>query len=256
MPSIKRHLTLLTLVVLAGCTEPDNGTVILTQQARITDEQHDRINRHYAYLVDVQDNITRDYQIGAYTQKYVLKQTERLGNTLPSLNWRLAVDGAIINLNYDLFMAELQPGQNKPAIQGLIAHELAHAQHYLYFSARELLLLGFRYRSYESHHADSPWAEWVRSYEQFTDMQAIAYGYATPLIAQKYKTQEYLKKEASPQQHYAFSAYLTPEQILRMQADPNLFDQHLTVLLKTLEWEVFQNIASRFPAYKKSNNHD
>lgn len=240
-------LLICTLAILSGCSEKEEGTVILTQKVSLPASQHDAINRSYSHLVDMQDDITRKYHIGSYTQKYILKNTQRLGNATPTFNMLFDVDGADINLNYHLFLANAQSHDNKSAILGLLAHELAHAQHYTLFSSLELIQLGIRYESYEIYLADSHWAEWVRSYERFTDLQAIAYGYSDALIHQKNKTLNYIKGKNSKDQNYEFSAYLTEQEIKKLSENPELFQNELEKVIKTLEWSVFKEIARMFP---------
>ncbi len=113
---------------------------------------------------------------------------------------------------------------------------LAHAQHYQKMSLLELLQLELRYRSYESRLSSSKWADWVRSYERFTDLQAIAYGYGKLLIEQKRKAQLYLHNiKDSYDQEYEFSAYLTEEEIASLSADADLFHTRLELELTVLK---------------------
>ncbi|KEQ16225.1 hypothetical protein [Endozoicomonas numazuensis] len=245
---MKKHTLYIILLLLAGCSGQEEGTVILTQQVYLPEDDHDAINKNYSQLVDIQDDVARRYEIGSRTQKYVLKKTERLGSTLPRFNMGLDVTGAQINLNYSLFLANIKENNSKEAILGLVAHELAHAQHYHYFSLYELLQLAIRYHSYEKKMANSQWANWVRAYERFTDLQAIAYGYANPLVEQKRKTLYYLISEsANEAQFYAFGAYLTEQEIIDMRTNPVLFHQALQETLTVLEWPIFSEIASHFP---------
>ncbi len=240
-------------ILLSGCAGHEEGTVILTQDVNLSPLQHDEINKNYSNLVDIQDDVTRKYNIGSFTQKYVLKKTQRLGNTIPRFNYLLDVTGAQINLNYALFTSNLKESDDNEAVLGLIAHELAHAQHYLYFSLFELLQLGLRYESYEIKFANSQWATWVRSYERFTDIQAIAYGYADALIKQKEKTLQYIqsiknsKEKDNTHQLYEFSAYLNENEIMSLNQDRQLLKKQLQKELDILEWDVFKRIAKDFP---------
>lgn len=103
-------------------------------------------------------------------------------------------------------------------------------------SLLELLQLELRYRSYESRLSSSKWADWVRSYERFTDLQAIAYGYGKLLIEQKRKAQLYLHNiKDSYDQEYEFSAYLTEEEIASLSADADLFHTRLELELTVLK---------------------
>ena len=238
---------------LSACTSlisirSNQGTLTLTQRADLTDDQHDNINQSYASLVDLQDDITRQYGIGHYSQTYVLKKTEGLGSCLPDFNILFQVKGATINLHISLFTNQ-QDSDLKEAIHGLLAHELAHAQHYHRLSTLELLMLGLRYGSYTLQLANSPWAEWVRSYERFTDLQAIAYGYGEALIEQKKLTRDLLGTVFSGDNpDYELSAYLTEEEIASIQQTPEVFEALLEKTLNTLEWDVFRKIAADFPS--------
>ena len=243
------RLWVLMVFLLSGCISQEKGTVILTQAVDLAPDQHDTINRHYAELVDIQDNITRAYKLGPYTQMYILRKTDRLGSTTPIFNYLLKVAGARVHLNYSLFVSTDHKADEQLAISGLLAHELAHAQHYQKMSLLELLQLGLRYRSYESRLSSSKWADWVRSYERFTDLQAIAHGYGTPLIEQKRKTRLYLQNtKDSGDQEYEFSAYLTEEEIASLSADADLFRTRLEQELTVLKWSVFRAIVQGFPS--------
>ncbi|WP_281646506.1 hypothetical protein [Parendozoicomonas sp. Alg238-R29] len=236
-----------TVFWLLGCADSHQSMVIMAQQVKLTPEQHEEISSHYALLMEVQDNITRKYKINNDTQKYVLKLTNRLGNTTPMFSG-LSVSGAQINLNYTLLTFSRDDEIDKDAITGLVAHELAHAQHYKLLPTLDLLNLGLRYSSYEKKSSKSAWAEWVRAYEQFTDMQVIAFGYATELIAQKRKTHSYIQEhEFGKAPFYEFSAYLTEEEIRALDENDETFNQKMEQLLKVLEWDSFREMASRFP---------
>ncbi len=115
-------------------------------------------------------------------------------------------------------------------------------------SLLELLQLGLRYSSYERRLGAGKWAVWGRSYERFTDLQAIAYGYGRPLIEQKRKTRLYLQENpASRDQEYELSAYLTEEEISSLSTNAALFQSRLEQELTILEWPVFRAIAGDFP---------
>lgn len=234
--------------VFTGCSATRTNTVILTQQIQLPPEKSDVINRHYSHLVAVQDDIIRDYKIAHYTQEYVLKDTVRLGNTVPIFNWNLSVVGACVNLNYSLFTSKNDDINEEMSISGLVAHELAHAQHYSRFSKIELIRLGLRYESYDKLLSNYKLAPWIRSYERFTDLQAIAYGYANELIEQKRRTLQYIKEhELGEDQFYEFSAYLTPKEILLLSQDRELFTKKLEEELAVLKWSSFYEIAEEFP---------
>ncbi|WP_461535308.1 hypothetical protein [Spongorhabdus nitratireducens] len=243
------YLAMITfMVLLGGCGDSERNTVILTQGTCLSADQHDAINSNYGFIVEMQNDIADKYQIRASTRKYVLQDTVRLGNTLPVFDHFLRVTGARINLNYALFVSSPDQANNRAAIKGLIAHELAHAQHFLCFSGLELLQLGLRYSAYERAHSRSKWALWVRSYERFTDLQVVAYGFADELVSQKQKTLEYLQQHPDEDALYEFTAYLTRAEILAVRDNLSAFDKMLHEILDLLEWPVFREIAARFPS--------
>lgn len=232
--------------LLTACSA--NNTIILTQNPDIPEEKADIISSHYSLLVDVQDDISRKYDILSYIQKYNIRDTARLGNTTPLLNWHFCIEGAQVNLNYSLFSSVDTSSDDKLGIYGLVAHELAHAQHYKHFSKVELLRLGLRYKSYLKHLQMSRWADWVRSYERFTDLQTMAYGYSKELIEQKRRTLNFIiDNNLGEDQLYENSAYLTPDEIIKLSNDKELFDKELQQQLTILKWPIFKEIAEKFP---------
>jgi hypothetical protein len=204
----------LLILPLAGCRATlGGGTTIRVPGATRTEE--DAIRLQEWRIERAAQQVIVAYGLEGLDLEIVLEEEGGLGKTRPRLDAIAEVDGATVSINRRLFLDD--PPASDDVLLGLFAHELAHALHYAHMSEVDLVVFAERYgRFYLDPQGDL--RAWAAAYERLTDLTAIAYGYAEPLIAQKIASKDNVARH-HPKKVWDF--YLEPEEIAELAGDPS-----------------------------------
>lgn len=213
-------------IVLAGCISTRPGDTLL--RVSTPDPEEEKTLRRELWRVEraIADVRVR-YGLEDITIEVEITDLGGLGQTHPAFSG-LHVGGAKFVLNKRLFHD--QHPDLDDIITGLTAHELAHALHYARMQPHDLVHLGSTYGSAMSH-PEGHGRDWVRAYEQLTDMTAIALGYGEHLIHQKSASEANLAANHPP---HVWDFYLKEPEIRDLMADRELLAGRIAAALGVL----------------------
>jgi len=201
-----RAVLICACLLLGGCLSEPPGSTIIT--VKVDDPEVERQGRERLHLVEeAVQKAALAYGMESVTIEVVVRDLGGLGQTAPDVGPLLRVHAATIEISTTLFV-DPEPDL-EDVLAGLMAHEMAHALHYAHMSDRDIAVLGERYVEF-SERGTAASRDWVESYERLTDMTAIAFGFAQPLIAQKIASQDNITHH-HPKNVWTF--YLTPDEI-------------------------------------------
>lgn len=201
----------LLLLPLGGCLSVERGDTVLRVKAG--DREEEKALRRELWRVEkAVAEVRVHYGLEDIAIEVTVTEMGGLGQTSPLVSG-LSVSGASFVMNKRLFL-EQHPDLDD-IVLGLTSHELAHALHYARMSDTDLIELGLTYDSMLKH-PEGPHKDWVRAYEQLTDMTAIAMGYGEVLIHQKSASEANL---AANHPEHVWDFYLHEHEIRALMAD-------------------------------------
>lgn len=228
-----------------GCIAVESGdTVLHVDAADRAEEKHIRSD-----LWRVQKAVSEvrvRYGLEDVAVRVSVRELGGLGETTPAFDG-LHVKGATFVLNKRLF-TDQHPDLDA-IILGLTSHELAHALHYARMSRADALELGLRYDRMMSK-PEGPDHDWIRAYEQVTDMTAIALGFGEALIHQKKASEANLAANHPPK---VWDFYLHEHEIRSLMEDRDLLRARTREALATLGLRSLESLLDH-PAFDEDGD--
>jgi len=230
-------ILILACPALTGCIHVDRGGTVIN--VRTDDEAKEARIRHNLWRVDkAVEEVKWAYGLTDIPVEVIVTHMGGLGQTMPALDGLGHTDGAIVTINEIIL---LEPGPDTDLVLlGLFAHELAHAMHYDRMHEGDLIELGTRYNRYMKTEGEAL-LEWVRAYEQLTDMTVIALGHAEALVHQKRASEANIAQN-HPQHVWGF--YLTEEEIVALDADRAELNRRMAEALAMLQLSSLHFVAA------------
>jgi hypothetical protein len=228
------------IAAMPGCVHVDPGGTVLN--VRVPDDDEAQQVRRQLWRVErAVEEVRIAYGLDDIAIEVIVTEMGGLGQTLPGLDNRLHVEAAIVTINKRLFL------ENHPDLDaillGLLAHELAHGWHYARMSEADAAELGLRYKRFMDD-PEGDLLEWIRAYEQLTDLTTIAHGFGDALTHQKRASEENLARHHPPK---VWSFYLHEPEIRAAMADRALLRAEAEVHLDTLALPSLRRITEAPP---------
>jgi hypothetical protein len=215
-------------LLFGGCRNVEYGATTINVRTGDWDEEK-QIRRELWRIVRAAEDVKVRYGLTDIEIRVLVRDLGGLGQAQPRLNTMLRVDRTVIVLSEDLFLGDYP--ELDLVIEGLVAHEMAHALHYARMSTGDITTLGLSYNRFINTPSAPTAVEWVRAYERFTDMTAIAMGYGEALIQQKRASALNLARNEPPN---VWDFYLTEDEIRAFMADRDALREAIIASIRTL----------------------
>lgn len=236
-----KAIALAVLLAVTCACQSEKGGVSSIRVKGMTKAEEDRVRLQEWRVERAMQEVIVRYDLEGLNIMVVIEEEGGLGETKPSVDLILEATGATVSINERLFLDD--PPASDDVLLGLFAHELGHALHYSKMNQAELIVFAERYvRFFESPHGEL--RRWAAAYEQFTDLTAIAHGYADVLVAQKIASKDNVARH-HPEKVWDF--YLEPEDIAALGKDPALLRARIDETLQVVGFTSLRHFAETLP---------